>query len=157
MAWTESGLFYASWRDDLKNAISPDISLVATGNNISLSGVNDTPNYALDPATWTNANEVTGGANWPTGGINLSTGTYAPTVTAVTGPPLLLMWDMNDISVASTTTTAAAYGAYIYANALAPKAMIMGIWFGGTGYSTLNGTFGITWNVAGLLTIQMAA
>lgn len=135
------------------------MNLIATGNNIALSSASETPDYVsiTDPATWTNANEVTGGANWPTGGINLSTGTYAPAVSKLTGPPVLLKWAMNSISIASTTTTAAAYGAYIYANALSPKAKIIGIWFGGTGYSTVAGTFAITWNASGIMTIQMAA
>lgn len=154
VSWTKSGLFYATWRDVLKE-VTP-MSLTDTNNNIALSGIGDTPNYALDPATWTNSNEVTGGANWPTGGINLSTGTYAPTVTSTT-PGTTLMWDMNDISIASTTTTAAVYGAYIYAAGLAPTANIIGVWFGGTGYSTVSGTFAITWNVLGVLTILMAA
>jgi len=157
MAWTESGLFYATWRDNMTNVIA--MNLIATGNNISLSATAETPDYAsvTDPATWTNANEVTGGANWPTGGINLSTGTYAPTVTKVAGPPVLLKWDMNDLAIANTTTTAAAFGAYIYGNAMTPKAKFIGVWFGGTGYSTVAGTFAITWNVLGILTVQMAA
>jgi hypothetical protein len=154
MAWTESGLFFASWRDSLKNTIA--LSLLDTANNIALSGISDTPAFAADPATWTTSNEVTGGANWPTGGINLSTGTYAPTLTNVT-PGNTMMWDMNNVSIASTTTTSAAYGAYIYAAGLTPKASILAVWFGGTGYSTVAGTFAITWNVAGLLTILMAA
>lgn len=155
MAWTSSGLFYATWRDDLKNVITLD--LTATGNNISLSATAETPDYisSTDPSTWTSANEVTGGANWPTGGINLSTGTYAPTVTQ--SPSKTLMWDLNNVSIANTTTTAPAFGAYIYANGLSPKAKIIGIWFGGTGYSTVAGIFAITWNVLGVLTIQMAA
>ena len=154
MAWTESGLFYATWRDTLKNFIA--MSLIDTNNYISLSGIGETPDYisSTDPSTWTNANEVTGGANWPTGGINLSTGTYAPAITQ--SPSKTLEWDMSNISIAATTTTAAAYGAYIYASGLTPKAKIIGIWFGGTGYSTVAGTFAITWNVLGILTMQMA-
>jgi hypothetical protein len=155
MAWTESGLFYATWRDLLKDVTA--VSLLDTNNNIALSSIAETPDFisATDPSTWTNANEVTGGANWPTGGINLSTGTYAPTITQ--SPSKTLMWDMNNLAINTTTTTAAAYGAYIYANGLAPKAKIIGVWFGGTGYSTVAGTFAITWNVLGILTIQMAA
>ncbi len=157
MAWTESGLFYATWRDALKDVTA--VNLIATGNNIALTNNTETPDYisATDPSTWTNANEVidtSGNNNWPTGGINLSTGSYAPTITQ--SPSKTLMWDMNNISIASTTMTNA-YGAYIYANGLAPKAKIIGVWFGGTGYSTVVGTFAITWNVLGILTIQMAA
>lgn len=126
-----------------------------TNNNLSLSNNSETPDYisATDPSTWTNANEVTG-TNWATGGINLSTVTYAPTVTQ--SPSKTLMWTMNSISVASTTLTGA-YGAYIYGAGLAPQPKIIGIWFGGAGYSTVAGTFAVTWNVLGILTIQMAA
>ena len=157
MAWTESGLFYASWRDMLKETTT--MSLTDTNNNIALTSIAETPDYysVTDPATWTNANEVTGGANWPTGGINLSTGTYAPTITK-TGPgPTVAAWSMQPLAILSTTTTAAAYGAYIYAAGLTPKIKIIGIWFGGTGYSTVTGTFAITWNAAGIMTMQMAA
>jgi hypothetical protein len=148
-------LFFATFRDTIRSGTTP-VNLAATGNNIALSSAADTPAYAADPATWTNANEVTGGANWPTGGINLAVGTYTPLVTATT-PGTTLKWSMAGISIASTTTTAPAFGAYIYANALSPKANIIGIWFGGTGYSTVSGTFAITWNAAGILTILMAA
>jgi len=155
MAWTESGIFYATFRDTLKQVIA--MSLLDTNNNLSLSTNSETPDYisATDPSTWTNGNEVTAGSNWPTGGINLSTGSYAPTLTQ--SPSKTLMWSMNNVSVGSTTTTAPAYGCYIYANGLSPKAKICGIYFGGTGYSTVAGTFAISWNVLGILTIQMAA
>ncbi len=142
----------------LKNVIGA--SLVDNANNLALSSIADTPDYTSSGgagvSTWTNANEVTGGASWPTGGIQLTTVTYAPTVTE--SPSKTLMWDITtNVAVASTTTTAAAYGAYIYANGLSPKAQIIGIWFGGTGYSTVAGTFAITWNVLGVCTIVMAA
>lgn len=153
MAWSESGLFYATWRDTLKQVIA--MSLIATGNKFALTNNSDTPDYisSTDPSTWTNANEVTG-TNWSSGGITLSTGTYAPTVTQ--SPSKTLMWDMNNISVANTTLSGA-YGAYIYANALNPKAKIIGVYFGGTGYTTVAGTFAVTWNVLGVATIAMAS
>lgn len=140
----------------LKDAAA--LSLLDTNNNISLSGAGETPDYisATDPSSWTNSNEVTGGAAWPTGGINLAVATYGPTLTQ--SPSKTLMWDYTtNIAVANTTTNAPAYGAYIYANGLTPKAKIIGVYFGGTGYSTVAGTFAITWNVLGVLTIQMAA
>jgi len=153
MAWTESGLFFATWRDILKDTVA--VSLIDTNNNLSLVNNTETPDFisSTDPSTWTTTNEVTG-TNWASGGINLSTGTYAPTVTQ--SPSKTLMWDMNNVSIANTTLTGA-FGAYIYANGQTPKAKIMGVWFGGTGYSTVAGTFAITWNVLGLLTVQMAA
>jgi hypothetical protein len=155
MPWTESGLFYGTWQDTLKQTIA--MSLIATGNNLALHNNSDTPDYASNtyPSTWTNAFEVTG-TGWATGGINLSTATYAPAITKVPGPPVLLKWAMNSVSVAGTTLTGA-YGAYIYAAGLSPAVKIIGIWFGGTGYSTVAGTFAITWNAAGIMTMQMAA
>ena len=158
MAWTESGLFYATWRDLVKDVTN--VTLVDTGNNLALSSNSDTPDYTsgggggANVSTWTTSNEVTG-TNWATGGINLSTGSYGPTVTEF--PSKTLMWDMtNDVAVASTTITGA-YGCYIYAAGQSPKASIIGIWFGGTGYSTVSGTFAITWNTLGVASIQMAA
>lgn len=153
MAWTESGLFFATWRDVLKDVTA--VSLTDTNNNLALTNNTETPDFisSTDPSTWTTANEVTG-TNWASGGINLNTATYAPTVTQ--SPSKTLMWDMNNVSVANTTLTNA-FGAYIYANGQTPKAKIIGVYFGGTGYSTVAGTFAITWNVLGVLTVQMAA
>lgn len=130
------------------------MSLLATGNNLALSSDSDTPDYisATDPSTWTNADEVTG-TNWPAGGINLAAGTYAPTLTQ--SPSKTLMWDMNNISVTNTTITGA-YGCYIYAAALTPKAKIIGVYFGGTPLTTVAGTLTITWNALGIATIPMA-
>jgi len=153
MAWTESGLFFATWRDILKDTVA--VSLIDTNNNLSLVNNTETPDFisSTDPSTWTTTNEVTG-TNWASGGINLSTGTYAPTVTQ--SPSKTLMWDMNNVSIANTTLTGRSAPTST-ANGQTPKAKIMGVWFGGTGYSTVAGTFAITWNVLGLLTVQMAA
>jgi hypothetical protein len=154
VAWTESGLFFATWRDILKDVTA--VSLIDTNNNLSLVNNTETPDFisSTDPSTWTTTNEVTG-TNWPSGGINLSTGTYAPTVTQ--SPSKTLMWDLTgNVSIANTTL-GPAYGCYIYANGQSPKAKIIGVWFGGTGYTTVAGTFAITWNVLGVATIQMAA
>lgn len=154
MAWTESGLFFATWRDILKDVVA--VSLIDTNNNLSLVNNTETPDFvsATDPSTWTTTNEVTG-TGWSSGGINLSTGTYAPTVTQ--SPSKTLMWDITGNVAVAGTTLSSAYGCYIYANGQSPKAKIIGVWFGGTGYSTVNGTFAITWNVLGVATIQMAA
>ena len=42
-------------------------------------------------------------------------------------------------------------------DALSPKAAIMGVYFGGSAYQTVAGTFAITINVLGLATIACAA
>lgn len=156
MAWTESGLFYATWRDMLTNVIAADLTL--TSQKIALTNNTETPDFisATDPSTWTNANEVTG-TGWPTGGIALSAAAAGGTSTAPTvtqSPSKTLMWDMGNISVASTAVTAA-IGAYIYFDSLAPKAKIAGLWFG-SAYTTSGGTFAITFNVLGVVTLVMA-
>jgi hypothetical protein len=158
VAWTESGLFFATWRDIVKNVIAADITL--TTQKIALSNNTETPDFisATDPSTWTTTNEVSG-TGWASGGIALSAAAAGSTSTAPSvtqSPSKTLMWDMGDVSVATTTLTNA-FGAYIYLDSLTPKAKVIGIYFGGSGFSTVAGTFAITWNALGVATIVMAA
>ena len=147
----------ATLRDMVKNAIAGDWTLVTS--RIALHNSSDTPDYTIDPGTWTNANEVSG-TGWAAGGVLLSAaaaGATSVVPTATQSPSKTLMWDFtNDVSVASTTLTNA-YGAKIFMDALTPKAAIMGVYFGGSAYSTVAGTFAITINVLGLATIACAA
>ena len=69
MAWTASGLYVATLRDMVKNAIAGDWTLVTS--RIALHNNSDTPDYTIDPGTWTNANEVSG-TGWAAGGVLLS-------------------------------------------------------------------------------------
>lgn len=163
MAWTESGLFYPSLRDLLKGALS-SVSWVTTTNKISLASSSATPDYygTTDPSTWSNTAECTG-TNWATGGIAYSAAasgaaSILPTLTH-TGPgPTLLNYGAQNIAVATTTISTAAYGAYLYAAAQSPAALIAGIWFGGTGYTTVAGTFAIAWGGPNIIaTISCAA
>jgi hypothetical protein len=156
MAWTESGLFFATWRDMLSNIIAGDLTL--TSQKIALTNNSETPDFisSTDPSTWTNANEVTG-TGWVTGGIALSAAAAGGTSTAPTvtqSPSKTLMWDMGNIAV-STTTLANVAGAYIYFDSLSPKAKSIGLWFVSS-YSTVAGTFAMTFNVLGVATIVMA-
>lgn len=158
MAWTESGLYYATWRDMLKNVIAGDLTL--TSQKISLADNTVTPDFisGTDPSTWSSTGEMTG-TGWVTGGIALSAAaaggtSCAPTVTQT--PSKTLMWDLGNVAV-SGTTVGPAFGAFFYFDSLAPKAMSLGLYFGGAGYSTLSGgTWTITFNVLGLTTIVMA-
>jgi hypothetical protein len=157
MAWTESGLFFATWRDMLTNVIAGDLTL--TSQKISLVSNSETPDFVsvTDPSTWTSANEVTG-TGWVTGGVALSAAAAGGTSTAPTvtqSPSKTLMWDMGNVSVPSTTLSNVV-GMYIYFDSLAPKAKSIGIWFGGSGYTTTAGTFGVTWATTGVASIVMA-
>jgi hypothetical protein len=160
MAWTESGLFYTTMRDLLKGSLS-SVSWLTNTDKISLTSNSATPDfYGTGTATWSNTAEVTG-TNWATGGIAFSAaGSGSSDILAAfshTGPgPSNLVYSASNVSVATTTITGA-FGAYLYAAAQSPQAMFLGIWFGGTGYTTVAGTFAITWNAAGIMTMQMAA
>jgi hypothetical protein len=160
MAWTESGLFYTTMSSLLQGALT-SVNWLTLTNKISLSSNSATPDfYGTGTATWSNANEITG-TNWATGGIAFSAaaagaGSIAPAFSH-TGPgPSVLVYSASTVSVATTTLTGA-YGAYLYAAAQSPAAMYLGIWFGGSGYTTVAGTFAVTWNAAGIMTMQMAA
>jgi len=112
---------------------------------------------------WTNTHEVTGTA-WPTGGVQLSTAAAGASVTTTlvqggAGPYYLQYSWSSALSVPSTTLTGA-YGAIIYAHGItAPvsKPMLLVIYFGGTGYQTANGTFGITPSGSGLSQLTLTA
>lgn len=141
----------ATVRDAFKNAIAlnwggttPDTINVALYSN-SLTNSQDT-----DPATYNvapyNANEVTG-TNWAAGGVALG----SPTMTLVS--TVGVMFDANDVSVANTTLSLVR-GAVVYDNTLSPKAVVMAITFGAD-YSTVSGTFAITWDVNGLARITL--
>ena len=156
MAWTASGLYAATIRDMLGNIIAGDWRL--TTSKIALHNNSDTPDFSVDPGTWTNANEVSG-TGWAAGGVLVSAGasggaSMAPTITQ--SPSKTVMADATDLSVASTTLTNA-YGCKWYMDALSPKAAVVAIYFGGSAYSTTAGTFAITFNALGVWTIQCAA
>lgn len=157
MAWTASGLYTCTFRDGLKQVIVLNLALAT--HKIALYNNSDTPDYTTDPSSYSSTNEVSG-TGWAAGGVLLSAAAAGPASvvpTVTQSPSKTVMWDFtNDVSVASTTLTNA-YGAKIYADALTPKANIIGIYFGGSAYTTSSGTFAITINALGLATIQCAA
>lgn len=65
----------------------------------------------------------------------------APAFT-VTGTTVV-NWTGNNVSVATTTIATGAVGGYFYSTTSTYK--YIGIWFGGVGYTTVAGTFAITW------------
>ena len=130
MSWTASGLYAATIRDMLGNIIAGDWRL--TTSKIALHNNSDTPDFSVDPGTWTNANEVSG-TGWAAGGVLVSAGasgsaSMAPTITQ--SPSKTVMADATDLSVALTTLTNA-YGCKWYMDALSPKAAVVAIYFGG--------------------------
>jgi hypothetical protein len=142
-----SGLFVATFVDVLDTTqLALDLDLET--HKTALFSNTITPNFTTDTAFGVapyNANEVFG-TNWPTGGVAL-------TGTTFTGAAGTATFDATDVSVASTTITAARCG-LIYADVLAGNNAIVLINFGAD-YSTNNGTFGITWDAAGIFSIDL--
>jgi hypothetical protein len=152
VSWTESGLYVATMVQALTNT---GTNWASTLNRFYLTGVGDTPDYTqvAGSAIYSTSNEVSGTA-WPAGGLTtVQLGTISPAV-AISGK--ILNWSAGNVSVPGTTISTAAYGGFFYQDPLSPKSKIAGIWFGGTGYTTVAGTFAITWSGALIATITCA-
>lgn len=146
MAVTASGLFVSTFVDALDTTqLALDLDLET--HKIALFSNSITPNFDTDTAYGVSpyaANEVSG-TNWAAGGVAL-------TGTTFTGASGTATFDATDVSVATTTLTAARCG-LIYADALAGNNAIVLVNFGAD-YSTVAGTFAITWNASGIFTID---
>lgn len=159
MAWTESGFFAAQLA---ASAGGGTVNWDATTNKFFLTTNSDTPAYAvaLASAIYATTYEVTGTA-WAAGGVAVSAlgagpSSIAPTLT-VTGPgPSKMVWGASNISVAATTISTPVFGGYFYSTAVS-NYLIAGIYFGGSGYTTTAGTFGISWSGGVIATITGAA
>lgn len=147
MAVTASGLYVATFVDALDTTqLALDLDLET--HRLALFNNTITPNFTTDTAYAVapyNANEVTG-TNWATGGVLL-------TGTTLLGSSGAMVFDATDVSVASTTL-ASARCALIYADALAGNNAICLVNFGAD-YSTTNGTFAITWDAAGIFSVDL--
>lgn len=147
MAITASGLYVATFVDVLDTTqLALDLDLethkgALFSNSITPNFTSDTA-YAVSPY---DANEVTG-TNWAAGGVAL-------TGTTFTGASGTATFDATDVSVATTTLTNAR-GYLLYADALAGNNAIVLVNFGAD-YSTVAGTFAITWHANGIFTIDL--
>lgn len=146
MSVTVSGLLLPTWIDALDTTqLALDLDLDT--HRIALFSNSITPNFDTDTAYGVapyNANEVSG-TNWAAGGVLLPGTTFL-------GASGTATFDATDISVATTTLTAARAG-LIYADALAGNNGILLVNFGAD-YSTVAGTFAITWSASGIFTID---
>jgi hypothetical protein len=143
VAFTSSGLYVATHRDALKNAIALD--LTAATHKVAMYTNTLTPNFDADPSSYSATNEVSG-TGYTAGGTTVS----SPTLTGSSGS---LTFDAADASWSSSTISSAR-GAIVYADALSPKANIVAITFGGD-YSTVSGTFTIQWSASGIYVIDL--
>ena len=151
MAITASGLFFPTWRDQL-DSTQLGVDFDAEDMKGALLDNNATPNFSTDTA-WnvaglTNTNEVSG-SGWAAGGVALLG-------TAVTEDPTgTLKFDATDVSETTTTlTNARAYVLYDDTNITTADAAICLVDFT-TDYSTVAGTFTITWDALGVFNIDL--
>lgn len=168
MAYTKSGLYLETFKE-LLTAVSftpAIISMTATTHKLALvsSAATDGTaplNFSSTTPNWANTNEVSG-TGWATGGIALSAlaaGSTSASPTFAEGTTGSLRYDhTNDTSVSGTTLTNV-QGCIIYADAVtAPAAMvdamIVEVCFGAA-YSTVSGTFAITWSATGIFEIDL--
>lgn len=144
MAVTASGLFGLSLEHCLINTAALDWQLET--NKGALFSDTITPDFDADTAYAASpydANEVDGGS-WPAGGIVLE-GTE---ITLAAGT---LKFDATDVSQVTTDLTAAMCY-LLYADAAADEALILVDFVAAV--TTVNGTFGITWDAAGIFTLD---
>ncbi len=154
MTITASGIFVQNIIDEF-DATNVGFDFTLTTHKVALISDSATPNFDTN-TTWSNlsANEVSG-TGWAAGGVLLSAAAAGGTSTAPTltvSPAGTMMWDMNDVSVASTTLTNA-MAAVFYADALTTPtadALIVLVDFV-TAASTSTGTFGIQFASGGVM------
>ncbi len=138
MAITASGLMFITFEKMLTNAAA--LSLEVEDNKGALVTDTHTPNFDTD-ATWNNTNETSGGS-WSAGGIAL-TGTELTTSSGT------MKFDATDVSVATSTVTAAmAYRLYDVTGSDEEYMLVDFV----TAVTTVSGTLTITWNAAGIST-----
>lgn len=156
MAVIASGFYVQNIIDEL-DPTNVGLDLTLTTHKIALLSNSATPNFDTD-VTWNSTNEISG-TGWASGGVLFSAAaagstSLAPTLTI--SPTGTMMWDMNDVSVASTTLTNAR-AARLYADALTTPtadALLLLINFGAD-FSTVNGTFGVQFSASGVATIDL--
>lgn len=168
MAYTKSGIYVHTIQEILKATSLTGGAINLTLNTYKLSLVSSSAtdgsspvNFSTTDSHWVNTNEVTG-TGWSTGGVLLSAlaaGSTSAVATLAEGTAGSLRYDhTNDTSVATTTLTNV-QGCTIYADPVtAPAdmvdAMIVNVCFG-SAYSTVAGTFAITWAATGIFEVDL--
>ena len=158
MAWSSSYVVPSTLVSALQangSRINLDLTPASTQFYVSIWDNTVTPNVDTDPqsynvAPW-NTGEVTG-TGWSAGGVPLSLTSYG--LTHQSGG--YLQFQAQNVSVASTTITTGVYGCLVYAQALSPAYALCAVYFGGSGYTTSDGPFGITWPTGGIWTVELS-
>lgn len=148
MALSGSGLFLPTFiaalgATGLALDLESETQLSVALFNDSITTPNFTTNTAYGVAPF-NANEVTG-TGWAAGGVTL-------TSTTLTGAGGVMTFDAADVTASNTTLTGVE-GLLVYANGLAGDNAVCLVDCGAP-VSTTAGTLTVTWNAAGIFTID---
>jgi hypothetical protein len=146
MAWTKSGLYALSYRDAL-NATNLAVNFALNTHKWAMYNNTETPAFQTETA-YAATNEVSG-TGYTAGGQVIVNPSFA-----VAGATAILTYDMDD-QVWASPTSVTAYGAKLYADALAGDNLLVGMWFNGAFTSTA-GTFTIQFSGTGVYTITFA-
>ncbi len=133
--------------------LTDTISVALFGTAVSPDASAAVGSTGFNTGTWTTGNEITGGANWPTGGLNLASKTFtiltAGSQTTASG----IAFDAADLANTGTVTIAAAFGCFVYDNTITAGTVAdQGLcynYFGGT-QSVTAGTFTIIFDATGI-------
>ncbi len=136
-----SGLYYITWRDALQNVLAIDFDLETHKGAIftdTLVPAHDTATlYGTTPY---DANETSGGAGWPAGGVVLVGTTFSVEAGS------LMTYDGTDVSQTPTDITSG-MGYVLYADALLNELLVMIDFV--TAVTTVAGQLDITWTAPG--------
>jgi hypothetical protein len=150
MAWANSGLYASVLAGGLTGTANLQL-WTNTASKFALTNNSDVTSYnaVLASAVWSShsANEVSG-TGWAAGGVLLSVAAGGSAMTpsfSISGTaPVLSVWQMSANLSVTGTTLASAYGGYFVTQSTTLYTLV-GIYFGGSAYSTTAGTFAITW------------
>jgi hypothetical protein len=155
MAWSDSKIFVSTIEDILENTTAIDLNsgtfnVALFDNTLTPSQTVASASTAFGAGVWASG-QVFDGAEWPTGGQQLDSVTFAPTAN-------VLKFDAADeVSTGTSATLASVFGCLIYNTDINTPVDSQGIcylYFGGTN-SVTDGTFTVVFNSAGIFTLTL--
>lgn len=154
MAWSNSKIFMAYLEDVFENTTAMDTNsdtfkAALYDNDITPDQTVTSANTAYNVGQWViTGNEVSDGAEWPAGGVALTSVTSSFTSNVYT-------FDAANTASGASATLAAVFGCLVYDDTIATPVADQGVcfnYFGGTN-SVTDGTFTIIWNASGIFAI----
>jgi len=164
VTWANSGL-YAATLAQIMGAGANAPNWDNTANKFFLTSNSDSTLYAAALGATGNIYAATyevSGTGWAAGGIAVSAAaagstSMSPSCTVAGTSPVTQVWGLAANLSVPATTLASAMGGYFYQVTASYQYKLVGIFFGGSAYSTSAGTFAINWGSAEVAVITCAA